>query len=662
MDFFEAQAQAKKRTGRLLVLFSFAVIGTVAAGYVAALLIQILLRSQGADQLTGTSIPTSFWQGRLFLTVTGVTLLVIGLASLGKWLSFRQGGEAVARMMGADYLPPRSSDVAEQRLLNVVEEMAIASGCAVPAVFVMRQEDSINAFAAGLTPQDAVVAVSQGALDRLSRDELQAVVAHEFSHILNGDMRLNVRLACTLFGILVIGIMGQTMLRGLRYMRFSSGRSSGGNKKGGAGGIVLVYLAIAVALFVIGYVGYFFGRLIQSAVSRQREFLADASAVQFTRNPDGMCGALKQIVLQDSSPELNTPQAAQIGHFFFSQGVAAKFSSAFATHPPLRERIGAIDPEFMERTAKQKPRQRRRAPPKPPPVPTATVTGALPPILPTEASPAMRVLEPAVLLASIGDIDHANTDHAQQLLESIGDGLRGGAREAALAEPLIYALLTSREAELSQKQRALLPEDLVEATTAFQPQIHALPPDSLLPLAQLCLVGLRQLSPTGQERLHATMQDLIDADGEQTLYEHALRSLVRHDLRTAHAPTLNTGSQIHSFAALAQPASRFLSILAHVGSDTAEQAVQAFAAAKAQLPMKLAYQPQDEQPLDQLEPALDRLALASPPIKKRIVAAACAIVAHDGKAHLREIELLRLCCANLDVPMPPVPPSESAES
>ena len=344
MDFFEAQALARKRTSRLVVLFVFAVIGTMVAGYAAALGIQALFHSPEVEAY-GLPAPGSsawLWQPRLLLGVCVGTVLVVSLASLGKWASFRQGGSSVAQMLGARQVSPDTTDLKERQLLNIVEEMAIASGTPCPQTFILPQDESINAFAAGLTTQDAVVAVTRGTLNSLSRDELQAVIGHEFSHILNGDMRLNIRLASIVFGILFIGLIGQGMLRGMHFMSMGGGRS----RKEGNNGLLLIWLTVAVATMAIGYIGYFFGRLIQAAVSRQREYLADASAVQFTRNPDAIVGALKKIGGQSMSPKLTSPKAAQINHSFFSQAFLSSMGGGFATHPPLVDRIRAVDPNF----------------------------------------------------------------------------------------------------------------------------------------------------------------------------------------------------------------------------------------------------------------------------------------------------------------------------
>ncbi len=321
MNFFEAQYQARKRTRWLVLWFALGVLGTVATLYGAAIAITYYVGH--VDQSFGFSI-------------AAIGLVVILLGSFFKLIQLGQGGAVVARDVGARPVDPSTRDTAERRLLNVVEEMSIASGIPAPQVWVMDDEESINAFAAGTEPGNAVVAVSRGCLKELTRAELQGVVAHEFSHILNGDMRLNLRLTGWLFGLMMIAMLGRGILSILRHVRV---RSSGDNKN--SAGFLLAIVVSGAAVWLIGSVGVFFGRLIQAAVSRQREYLADASAVQFTRDPQGIAGALKKILVQQGG-SLHAPRAAEAAHMFFSSP-GSFLSGWLATHPPLSERIRLLD-------------------------------------------------------------------------------------------------------------------------------------------------------------------------------------------------------------------------------------------------------------------------------------------------------------------------------
>ncbi|MEW6074668.1 MAG: M48 family metallopeptidase, partial [Planctomycetota bacterium] len=333
MDFFAHQDRARRHTGWLVFLFLLAVAGIVAAVYV------VVLFALGG--LAGSSgPPPDLWDGGvLLLTAVGV-LSVVGLGSAYKTAQLRAGGPAVAALVGARPVLPGTADAAERRLLNVVEEMAIASGVPVPPVFVMDREEGINAFAAGHSTADAAITVTRGTLEQLSRDELQGVVAHEFSHILNGDMRLNLRLMGTIHGILVIGMIGWLILRHVR----------GGKKN--------PLPLIGLALFFVGYAGTFLGNLIKAAVSRQREFLADAAAVQFTRNPGGLAGALGKIAETAEGSRLHAAHAPEVSHMLFGAGTRSALGGLLATHPPLAERIrrlGAV--------VEPAPRAPRGAPP-----------------------------------------------------------------------------------------------------------------------------------------------------------------------------------------------------------------------------------------------------------------------------------------------------------
>ncbi|MBX9899840.1 MAG: M48 family metallopeptidase [Burkholderiaceae bacterium] len=333
MNFFEQQDQAHRQTKKLMFLFVLAVICiTVAVNLVLAL---AWIWSTGEPLRGHHHFPHGF-----FLVNTGLTLLFIVGGTLVETFRLRDGGDAVAQMAGGRLVASATSDLQERRLLNIVEEMALASGVACPRVYVLDQEDTINAFAAGYHQNEAVVAVTRGTITRLTRDELQGVIGHEFSHILNGDMRLNIKLIGVLFGIQMIAGFGELLMEiGAR-----SGSSRGRDDKGASAQFMLI--VIGALLYAVGYIGIFFGRLIKSAVSRQREFLADASAVQFTRNADGIGGALRKIGGlgrgKDSGSRIANAHAEQFSHLFLAAARPKFLSGLFATHPPLEERLRRI--------------------------------------------------------------------------------------------------------------------------------------------------------------------------------------------------------------------------------------------------------------------------------------------------------------------------------
>jgi Zn-dependent protease with chaperone function len=655
MDFFEAQARAKKRTSRLVWLFAFAVAGTIALAYLAAVfavntaegsrLRDRRARTRYYDRAAAATPAPVLWQPQILLAVSAGTLLVVGLASLYKWNEYSAGGSAVAESVGARRVDLHTTDPRERRLLNVVEEMAIASGTPVPAVYLLDDEPALNAFAAGLTPGDAVVTVTRGTLEKLTRDELQGVVAHEFSHILNGDMRLNLRIGAIVFGILVLGLAGRGVLWSLRGARFSRGKNSGG--------IIVAIMFVGVALLIIGYVGYFFGRLIQAAVSRQREFLADASAVQFTRNPGGITGALKKIGGYALGSSLQTSKAAEIGHFFFAQGFTSAFGGLWATHPPLGERIRAIDPQFDGQMFD------------PPEVVDVAhesfVAAGLAPARPSTPDLTATAAQPLAAIAAIGTLTPAQITGATALLDSLPAGLRPATQTPAGAAVLLYGLLLDDDPAMRATQRQLVVThagaDAGRALADLDGAFQALRPEHRLPLLQLALPALRQLPPAALEPFLATLDELVHADHRVSPFEFALQKLVTRTLALGRDPSRAGVVQIYSFNAVTAEISVILSALAHAAGNVALDARAAFAAGAAQIKLiasQLAFLDESACGLAQLDAAIDKLAAASLPIKQRTLMAAAHVVGADGQILTAEAELLRAISATLDVPMPPL--------
>ena len=672
MDFFEAQARAKKRTARLVVLFALAVFGTILASYVAGVLIlnqarHYRIERHGREQLSfhtdENAPPLGWWNPRLFAGLSLVTVAIVGIASLVKWSQFSTGGSAVAESVGGRHVNPQTTDLAERRLLNVVEEMAIASGIGVPAVYVLDDEPAINAFAAGLTTNDAVVAVTRGTLEKLTRDELQGVIGHEFSHILNGDMRLNVRLTALVFGILVLGLAGRGILWAMRHTRGSRNKNGGG---------VLVALAlIGVALIIIGYIGYFFGRMVQSAVSRQREFLADASAVQFTRNPAAITGALKKIGGYALGSKIISTKSEAIGHFFFAQGFRSMLGGLWATHPPLDERIRAIEPQFNGKmfnppqvvdvaresfaTAGFAQTGRRLAPEEA----VHRAFAARPDVPP----PRPRVKIPfktATVMSSIGSVTPEQIANAQLLLESTPERLRAAAHAPDEAPVLVYGLLLGDDPAVRAKQRNLIATRAGGAAppilTALEPALQAVRAEQKLPLLQVALPTLRDLPPAALDAFIDTLDELVHADEHVSTFEFALQKLLVHALALGRKPG-GTIVQFHSFNAVADELSVVLSTLARAAVSNPDFAPQAFAAGAGKLELlqnRLHFVESSACDLAALDRALDTLAAASLPIKRRALTAAANVVRADGQVLISEFELLRAIAAALDVPMPPI--------
>lgn len=639
-DFFQQQDAARKKTGHLVFYFILAIVCIIALVYVLFVTLGV---SQGAT--------TSLWQPEILLIVAVGVGVVIGGASLFKVTQLSSGGQSVALMMGGAEVAGTTTDPRERRLLNIVEEMAIAAGVPVPPVYILN-EPGINAFAAGYAPGDAVVAVSKGSLQYLSRDELQGVVAHEFSHILNGDMRLNVRLIGVIFGIMVLSIIGRILMQ-------SSGRSRSSNNRNNGGGLIF----LGLGLFLLGLVGAFFGRLIQAAVSRQREYLADASAVQFTRNPDGIAGALKKIGGLQEGSRIENPRAAEVGHMFFANALRGGLTGMLATHPPLAERIRRIDPQFdgqypvvkpvtVDRSELQGPR-RDRIPP----------IGGMPTIpgLPQVPIP---VLELAAERAAerVGQVSPKEIQYAVKVHDEISEQLLEAAQEPFSGRALVYALLLDpradiRDAQLTRLNAGAEPQDLAETLRLAGP-VHELPDRLRLPLLDLAMPALRQMSPRQHRTFRAQVEELVGADGRLNLFEYTLRCVLHRHLDAQFLPQRPSRGPTQSSAqALTAPVATVFSLLAWQDESESGQAAAAFDAAMRsyvggehgrQLP------PRNQCSLANFDAALQSLNQSVPAIKRRIVVACATCILANQRVTVREAELLRAICDTLDCPLPPL--------
>jgi Zn-dependent protease with chaperone function/uncharacterized tellurite resistance protein B-like protein len=630
MDFFERQQQARGVTARLMVYFTLAVVLIVLSVYLVLALIFLQEERGGAARL---------WDPGLFAGAVGVTLAVIGLGSMAKILELARGGSAVATALGGRPVDTQSRDPDERKLLNVVEEMAIASGVPVPEVYLLEREEGINAFAAGYAPQDAVIGVTRGCMRLLSRDELQGVIAHEFSHLLNGDMRLNLRLIGVLNGILCLALIGRMMLR------MSAVRSSG--RKGGN-----PLPLIGLALLILGAVGLFFGRLIKSAVSRQREFLADAAAVQFTRNPDGLVGALKQIGGLAQGSNVGTPRAEEASHLFFGNALSGQRLSWFATHPPLLERIRVWEPAFDGNyPVTQRVAIGASRPPEGKPA-----AGALPPIL--RGAAAAVIVGGALAQAGQPTVDHL--EYASALLARLPEDLREAAHEPMMATALVYALMMDGEPERRETQLKLL-TGLVSGPVMTEvrrllKRTGAVAASVRLPVVELCLPALRRLSPGQYAEFERAIGELVAADGQIEIHEYALQHMLRRHLEPQYRRVRRPVIQYHVLKPLLPDLVVVLSVLAQVGHETPEAVAVAFAAGMRGVeapglesrPMELA-----RANLGELDAALGRLTEAAPALKRRILEACANAVSADGRLAVREAELLRAIADALDCPLPP---------
>ena len=641
MDFFARQDQARRNTWILVVYFIAAVVLIVVALNLVGLVVINANRIHQANdprhypERVGQPVDLTWWDTGTFLCVTAGALIVIVGGSLFKIGQLAGGGKAVAQMMGAVPVPPNTADPQQRVLRNVVEEMSIASGIPTPSVYVMANEEGINAFAAGFTTRDAVVCVTQGCLTRLSRDELQGVIAHEFSHILNGDMALDLRLIGILFGILLIGLIGYGMIRAAGSSSSRSDRDSGGAQ--------LALLAIGALVAAIGFIGVFFGRLIQSSVCRQREFLADAAAVQFTRNPQGLADALKKLGAMSSGSRLADHDAEQMAHMFFGSSSGIEFGG-FATHPPIDQRIRAIDPSWDGRF--------------PAPSGPTTLERWSEPRPDREALAGGIPMMAAGIVAAIGAPMPKHIEWASDFLTSIPDPISAAAREPFSARALVFALLLSDEEQDRQKQLDLLRAQTDEGTLSLVTQLSA-PVDQLgararRVLLDLALPALRQLSGPQCTQFHRTVDALIDADGTVSLFEYMMRRILNKYLPPGGAAQAGTVPAYYALKPLADDIEVVLSALAAADEKDAAAIASAFKTGAARLGGDVLLSLRRPVALNATDAAINRIAQAAPGVKRRIVDACAYCGAADGLVQTEEGELLRAITTAWDCPLPPL--------
>ena len=636
MDFFAEQDLARKRSGRLVVYFLLAVVAIMLAVYFAAIL---------GWNLAQKDAPTVLWEPRVFWGVIGGLTVLIALGSLFRISTLNAGGPAVAEMVGGRLISPNSRDRQERRLLNIVEEMALASGTSVPPVYMM-EEKGINAFAAGYKIDNAVIGVTRGAVEKLNREELQGVIAHEFSHILHGDMKLNIRLMGVLYGILMISMLGSILMR---VLYFSGGRRS--SSKDNSQAVLLAVAAAGVAMYIIGYVGVFFGNFIKAAVSRQREYLADASAVQYTRNPHGIAGALKKI--GGFHTKVENPQAAEASHFFF--GPISSFSNLLSTHPPLEDRIARIEPYFKKMLAAEGASAAAGG--------DSRVSGfAGGAAADTSVEPNPKAAPPVrqaaqgrdAVLASIGDPRASHMAYGQQLIGTLPETLRDALRDTYLARAVVCAALLDPDANEAAAQLALMRQKmdplLWQNFEKLRPSVQAVPHHNGLELVALALPALSQMAVSQRREYLQLTADLINADAQVTVYEYGLRHMLHRVLDGSWATVPGRASTDDIRLML-------MTVAAIGAADDDQAAATAFVdAAKAcQLRVKVSeFDRSKTSDWAALDLALRRVSGVKPKSKRRIVAAALQAIAHDGVITPDEGNVLRAIALALDCPIPPL--------
>lgn len=654
--FFQRQAHARRNTGLLVLLFSTAVILITLAVCVVG---YFVTRSETSNQ------PFLHWLLSTHGLVTaGAVVALIGIGTLVRWVDLAGGGERVAKMVGARAVAPDTTDRDERKLRNIVEEMAIASGVPVPDLYIMDNETGINAFVAGYTPGEAVMVVTHGAITQLTRDELQGVVGHEFSHILNGDMRLNVRLIALLAGILMIGQIGGFLLQSSFHRRHYVSRSSRDNRGQAALGLV------GLALLVIGYVGVFFGRLIQAAVSRQREMLADASSVQFTRNPEGIGSALFKIGLKGGYLD-TTSHASDMNHMCFGEATRMKFSALLASHPPIEERINTIQPGLIARLRSRlrdthpsgeihrgaaassanraglaqvaeevfQPVRGHR---------TASISAAAP-------------VNAANLSNQVGTVSAEGEDFAIRFLERLPATFKSLLYTRAGAVQLCYALLVANLPREQQKEHlALIPPHPIlgcepELLEKLIPALKIIGDGVRFPALELAMPALRKLDPEERAGLISNVRKLAAADQRISLFELTLTSFLSRHLGKNAGRVVPT--RYKRYKPVLPEIQRLLSLMARAGTQDQTEAETLYRQAMAgfvDMGKGDAAPGLEKVTMKQLQQALIALNSLSPLLKPAIIDACAHCVSHDGKVEINEYELMRLVADQLDCPMPPM--------
>ena len=654
MDFYSRQAAARGQTRWLVFAFIVALLAVaLALDFVLFTFLAGRSRYYGFNALDYAAANP----GQALLC----TLLVMGvlaIASLYKSMELRGGGGVVARSLGGVLLSADTRDLKRKRLLNVVEEMAIASGVPMPEVYVLEQEPAINAFAAGHTPANAAVTVTQGALDRLSRDELQGVIGHEFSHILNGDMRLNVQLMGWVFGLFVIGLIGRMMLQASPRNR----RDSGG------------LVALGFAVMVLGYVGLLAGRILQAAVARQRERLADASGVQFTRNPEGLKGALVKIAALPEGSALVAADAEQAAHMFFAEGL----SRVFATHPPILERIRELDPHFD-------PRELERAAAEPDQDPSAAEFAAYEGGASQAAAGSqfgggafagarnfaggglggIGQISAADVATKVGRPETGHILHAQAVRLALPPAVRELTESPGGAQALVISLLISADPAVRERQLAMLAKTAspasLEVVQRVIPIAQSLDPMLRLPALQRAFPALRRLTMPQRKVLAQRANDLIHADARIDVFEFCLAKLLETLLNDELAATAPHGKLTLEDAE--SEIALLFATLAQIGAPDERAARMAYEVGiSTVLPMRRPpFAPAEDWPR-KLSAALPRLEQLHPFAKKAVIEGLVKTVASDEVLTDEEAELLRTVCALLHCPLPPLLPVIAGDS
>ncbi len=649
MNFFEAQDSARRSTTLLILLFLLAIIFLLVLSNV---LIFELLYFVEFGALTFSLSQLKFvFDGDLSIVLSAAILLFIILGSLYKLVQLSSGGSVIAQHLGGVIIPRSSTDPLHKKILNIVEEMAIASGAPVPQVYILN-EPGINAFAAGWKTTNVVIGITQGALERLTRDELQGVIAHEFSHIFNGDMRLNIRLIAILHGVLMIGMLGRMILRSMRHVR--------GSRNSKNGQAVLVIFGVGAALAVVGYSGTFFGNWIKSLISRQREYLADASAVQFTRSNEGIANALKKIGGAIPGSAILASSVDEYSHAYFAKGETGGLSLfSFSTHPPLKKRILRIDPGWDGRYVLDEKSVASDNRSKTTDDGSERLKAKVATAIMTSGGLGFALNDAMNALNNIGDVSKEQVYAASIWRKQLPDTVLAQAENPYGAQALILAMLLDKNADIEKKQYTVLNKIIGELHTEnvrqVRQDINELPQGQTLPLIDLTLPTLREMTIEQYQRFKHCLEQLVKADKKIDLREWIIQRMVLQHLDEQYGRRKKPIAKYFVLGSAKQAAELMLSLLAYLEHKDQALAKQAFDAAKRSVGIgALKLLAKDAISLDSLNVAVDELAFLKPPLKKRFLQACVNCISHDGQVTVQAYELTRAIASCLDCPMPPV--------
>ncbi len=628
MNFFEAQERARKSSRLLVWWFILSVAGVILVMYLLAVgYVKFTTPAREAAFRAPNAGFSSWWNLELMLWTAAIVGGVIVIGSLFKLFQLSGGGKVVARDLGGRQVEPSTTDLLERRLLNVVEEMAIASGVPVPEVWIMDEEQGINAFAAGTDPSNAVIGVTRGTLERLTRSELQGVVAHEFSHILNGDMKLNMRLMGWIFGLVMLSMLGRILLESFRFMR--------GSRDSKGGGVVFAIVLAGIAIWIVGGVGVLFARMLQAAISRQREYLADASAVQFTRDSGGIAGALKKIGGFSGHGNISSSKATEARHMFFA---GSGLSLMMATHPPLEKRILALEPNWKGEM----------------------LTGMANPVTREELRGAMGIAgragaDPGRSSDEFAKSERLDVPIGGEMRESSWAGQENLFSKQQAKALMLGLLLPVTEAD-REKAAAILRtggfhEEMIGQIIAQSVETRSYSSAKKLALVDLSLTWLRKMSQAEARDFVRASHDLVAVDGQLDLFEFMLQMVIERHVSIGLGLMPVPAMKYRRLGELEKELGVLLGAFADLaGGGTALS--RAAAEYREHTGRDL---PHPEGAWDELAQALKEMDRATPLVKQQILRLCDLVATEDGIMEGVELELLRATAEAIGASVAPVP-------